>query len=131
MLVGDELENQQIKKNVLIVDDEPLNVFLLQQILKCYDLTITTATDGQQAVEKFTNNKTDLILMDVYMPVMDGIEASKQIKNISLSTPIIIISAAMLNVDNLKKETNIDYFLPKPVNIEKLKDLINKLLFAE
>eukprot|EP01136_Pigoraptor_vietnamica_P040540 Opistho-1_new@1069 len=131
MLVGDELENQQIKKNVLIVDDEPLNVFLLQQILKSYDLTITTATDGQQAVEKFTNNKTDLILMDVYMPVMDGIEASKQIKNISLSTPIIIISAAMLNVDNLKKETNIDYFLPKPVNIEKLKDLINKLLFAE
>lgn len=64
------------------------------------------------------------------MPEMDGFEASKRIKSISLDTPIIVISTTDIPEDELKKDIGIDYLLKKPLNIKKFQDFIHMLLLA-
>lgn len=125
-----EEPNIVTKKSILIVDDEPLNIFLLQQILKHYDFDLSTAVDGQDALNKFNNKKFDLVLMDLYMPVMDGFEASKTMKQIAPHIPIIVISAAIVTEETLKNDLGIDHFMPKPINIEAFKNLIQTILLA-
>lgn len=118
------------KKKILIVEDEPMSILLIQQILKAYQFELIIATDGFDAVEKFKNTDISLVIMDLYMPKMDGFEASKRIKEISKDTPIIVISTTTIAEDELKKDIGIDYFLAKPLNVEKFKDFIHMLLLA-
>lgn len=118
------------KKKILIVEDEPMSILLIQQILKAYQFELIIATDGFDAIEKFKNTDISLVIMDLYMPKMDGFEASKRIKEISKDTPIIVISTTSIAEDELKKDIGIDYFLAKPLNVEKFKDFIHMLLLA-
>lgn len=118
------------KKKILIVEDEPMSILLIQQILKAYQFELIIATDGFDAIEKFKNTDISLVIMDLYMPKMDGFEASKRIKEISKDTPIIVISTTTIAEDELKKDIGIDYFLAKPLNVEKFKDFIHMLLLA-
>lgn len=64
------------------------------------------------------------------MPKMDGFEASKQIKSISIDTPIIVISTTLIGEEELKRDIGIDYLLSKPLNVNKFKDFIYMLLLA-
>ena len=118
------------KKKILIVEDEPMSVLLIQQILKSYQFELIVATNGFDAIEKFKNTVISLVIMDLYMPEMDGFEASKRIKEISKDTPIIVISTTTIAEDDLKKDIGIDYFLAKPLNVSKFKDFIHMLLLA-
>lgn len=123
-------DNSVKKKKILIVEDEPISVMLIQQILKSYQFELIVATNGLDAVEKFKNTDISLVIMDLYMPEMDGFEASKQIKQISKDTPIIVISTTTIAEDKLKMDIGIDYFLAKPLNVIKFKDFIHMLLLA-
>ncbi|MES2416842.1 MAG: response regulator [Bacteroidota bacterium] len=118
------------KKKILIVEDEPMSVLLIQQILKSYQFELIVATNGFDAIEKFKNTTISLVIMDLYMPGMDGFEASKRIKEISKDTPIIVISTTSIGEDELKKDIGIDYFLAKPLDVNKFKDFIHILLLA-
>lgn len=118
------------KKKILIVEDEPMSVMLIQRILKDYQFELIVANDGFDAIEKFKNTEISLVIMDLYMPKMDGFEASKRIKEISKDTPIIVISTTSIAEEDLKKDIGIDYFLAKPLNVEKFKDFIHMLLLA-
>lgn len=122
--------NSTKKKKILIVEDEPMSVLLIQQILKSYQFELIVATNGLDAIEKFKNMDISLVIMDLYMPEMDGFEASKRIKEISKDTPIIVISTTTIAEDELKKDIGIDYFLAKPLNVVKFKDFIHMLLLA-
>ncbi|SFH41657.1 response regulator [Pedobacter insulae] len=122
--------NSTKKKKILIVEDEPMSVLLIQQILKSYQFELIVATNGVDAIEKFKNTDISLVIMDLYMPEMDGFEASKRIKQISKDTPIIVISTTTIAEDDLKKDIGIDYFLAKPLNVVKFKDFIHMLLLA-
>ncbi|HTM99963.1 MAG TPA: response regulator [Pedobacter sp.] len=122
--------NSTKKKKILIVEDEPMSVLLIQQILKSYQFELIVATNGLDAIEKFKNTDISLVIMDLYMPEMDGFEASKRIKQISKDTPIIVISTTTIAEDELKKDIGIDYFLAKPLNVVKFKDFIHMLLLA-
>ena len=122
--------NSTKKKKILIVEDEPMSVLLIQQILKSYQFELIVATNGFDAIEKFKNMDISLVIMDLYMPKMDGFEASKRIKQISKDTPIIVISTTTIAEDDLKKDIGIDYFLAKPLNVTKFKDFIHMLLLA-
>ncbi len=64
---------------ILIVDDDPTNLFVLDEFLKTEGFDTVTATNGAEAVEKFCRHKPMLILMDLSMPVMDGFEATRRI----------------------------------------------------
>lgn len=123
-------EEEEEQKKILIVEDEPMSVMVLEQILKPYQFKLIIAVNGLDAVEKFKKTPMDLVVMDLYMPKMDGFEASKQIKAISPDTPIIVISTTDIGEDKLKEDIGIDYLLKKPLNIKKFQDFIHMLLLA-
>lgn len=104
---------------VLIVDDEQANRLILQAMLKKSNHEVIDACNGQEAVDLFDEHQPDLVLMDIMMPVMDGYEATRLIKEKSANrfTPIIFLTA-ITDEDALVKcvENGGDDFLTKPYN---------------
>lgn len=117
---------------ILLVENNHLNQRLIRFILKMYNHEVDTANNGVEAIEKFRNFKYDLILMDVMMPVMDGIEATLKIRNIENTgniekrTSIVAINANALNDErDLCLLAGMDEIINKPFDIEKLESIIN------
>lgn len=89
------------------------------------------AWDGQEAVEMFNKYNPQIILMDINMPVMDGYEATKEIRKYSAKVPIIAITAFAYASDEQKViESGFDGYMPKPINAQQLKaqliDIVQK-----
>ena len=84
-------------KKVLIVDDNAINRIVTQKILEKINIISDQATNGEEAISLVSKNKYDIILMDVNMPVKDGIEATKEIRTFNTHTPIIALTAVELN----------------------------------
>ena len=82
-------------KQVLVVDDNIMNRMVANVILKEYDVLVTEANDGEEAVNYLKNNPCDLVLMDLQMPVLNGYQASKIIRlKLKLEVPIIALTAS-------------------------------------
>ena len=118
---------------ILIVEDNQANQMFMKVILKQLNLDCKTANNGKEAVEMYKNEKFDLILMDENMPIMNGIEATKQIRKIEKTThthiPIIAVTANSLSGDKEKfLEAGFDAYLPKPVDIKLLGEIMSKFL---
>ncbi len=115
-------------KTILIVEDMDLNIDLLTQILEDeYDLIV--AKDGVQGVALTESEKPDLILMDISLPVMDGYEATRQIRETLPSLPIIGLSAHAMQGDAEKaRAAGLTDYLTKPLDedllLEKLKEYL-------
>ena len=121
--------NINSKPKILIVDDEPFNVDYLEQELEDMDYDIITASNGREALDKVTNEPPDLILMDISLPVMDGYEATRQIRSTMKNTPIIGLSAHAMNGDVVRaKEAGCNDYLTKPLDedllLKKLKEYL-------
>jgi len=123
-------------ENILTVDDEIINSYAIKNNLeKNNNLHIDTALNGQIAYEMYLKNNYDLILMDIKMPILDGIQATIKIreyeKNNSLKkTPIIMISAYENTVCDDIKDL-IDGYIQKPFHIncyERINQILNKTL---
>jgi two-component system, NtrC family, response regulator HydG len=114
--------------NILVVDDNKdlLNTFAL--ILKRKGFIVETADDGLLAIEKFKNNHFDLVLMDVMMPKMNGIEALHKIRELDTKAKVILITA-YCEEDMMKNAVVEGAYraLYKPVNIGKLMELIGEV----
>jgi len=115
-------------KTILIVEDTELNIDLLTQLLED-DYNLLIAQDGAQGVTIAQEKNPDLILMDISLPIMDGYEATRQIRTTMSSTPIIGLSAHAMNGDAIKaKEAGCNDYLIKPVDeellIKKLKEYL-------
>lgn len=123
-------KKEKDRKKILIVEDEPMSVMVMEKILKPYEFDLVIAVNGIDAIKKFKSDRIDLVIMDLYMPEMDGFEASRKIKAISKDTPIIVISTAAIGEEELRRDTGIDYLLSKPLNVNKFKDFIHMLLLA-
>lgn len=106
-------------KKALVVDDDPVNRKLLQAILTKEGYTVVAAENGQEAVQMFIAEPSDIVLMDIMMPVMNGYQAARQIKDVSTDkfTPIIFLTA-ITDEEALSKcvESGGDDFLTKPYN---------------
>jgi signal transduction histidine kinase/CheY-like chemotaxis protein/HPt (histidine-containing phosphotransfer) domain-containing protein len=118
---------------VLIVEDNPVNLFMVQDILKQMGLHILSATDGRQAVSIFKANKVDLIFMDCQMPIMDGLVATKKIRGIELTrathTPVIALTANAFTENRQScLAAGMDDFLSKPFKKAQLLDLTERWL---
>ena len=121
---------------ILLVEDNELNSEIAVEILNEYGFLVDTAENGAEAVEKVKNSKPgnyDLVLMDVQMPVMDGYEATKQIR--ALDNPalagitILAMTANAFDEDKKKAlECGMDGFLSKPIVIEELISILQKNL---
>ena len=115
-------------KRILIAEDNDSNYMLMTYILKKY-YTYFRARNGQEAVELAVSEKPDLVLMDIKMPVMDGLEATRNIKAQCPDLPIIALTANAFDSDRqLALEAGCDNFLPKPVNAELCIKTIQKYI---
>jgi CheY-like chemotaxis protein len=110
---------------ILVVDDTQTNIVLLKTLLQRQGHAVVTARDGLEAINAFMQTDPDIILMDVMMPNMDGIDASRHIRKISTSIPIIFLSAATdesLIAQGL--EIGSDYII-KPIQPTQLTQKLN------
>ena len=111
------------KTCVLIVDDIPINVTLIEKRLKPFHFVIEKANDGQTALDIVADNKPDLILLDLMMPGMNGYDVIKQLraKEETQQLPIIVISALNSNEDVVKGyDLGANDFLTKPIIMNRL-----------
>ena len=112
---------------ILIVEDDIASSFLFEKILKKFTNDLLIASNGKNGLELFIKEKPDLIISDVGMPIMNGLDMSSEIKKISPKTQIII-STAFDNKETLMKAINIgiDQYIMKPVDAEAIKKAITK-----
>lgn len=133
-IVEESPEIQTLKSmqniSILIAEDDFLNFLLLKENLKVFDINIIHAKTGLEAIEQFkTAEKIDLILMDIQMPGMNGYEATKIIKEINPSIPVIAQTAyAMAGEREASINAGCDEYLSKPIKMEKLHEAIIKCL---
>jgi DNA-binding response OmpR family regulator len=107
-------------KRVLIVDDEPRYLRLLEANLRTEGYEVVTAQDGQQAVDVFSGQPIDLILLDIMMPRLDGFGATQRIREFS-SVPIIILTAKGEEQDRVRGlDLGADDYLVKPFSATEL-----------
>lgn len=114
---------------VMIVDDEMFIVELYRDILQLRGYKVVgTAFDGEEAVRRYSTSpeKPDVILMDHRMPVMNGVEATKEIIRMNPKQKIIFVSADVL-VEREAREAGAAEFLPKPFRMDDLLEKIEKI----
>jgi two-component system chemotaxis response regulator CheY len=115
--------------NILLVDDSRTSRKILRNILEEAGHTIVDeATDGEQAIEKYIASKPDIITLDITMPVMDGIEALKQIKMIDSDAKIVMVSASSQK-DKLIEAVKYgaEDFIAKPFEPDQIVTVLGKL----
>ena len=109
--------------NVLAVDDIPINLLLVQKMLGRFNFTLRTASNGQLALEAVAQQKPDLILLDLLMPVFDGFEVIKRLRADPATADIqIVILSALNSNEDIVKGFNVgaNDFIMKPIIMEKL-----------
>ena len=122
------------KHTILLVDDVAINRMVAAMILDDTNIRIVPAEDGRQAVDKFkaSPERFDLILMDVQMPVLDGLEATKEIRSIGekgKAVPIISMTAAASNIDiTACTAVGMNDHVLKPIVAEQFFSVLGKYL---
>ena len=133
--VADEKVNSLSMCKILIAEDEEINRLILVDILERKGIKPIIAVNGKDAIDKFQNHTIDLLLMDIQMPEMDGIEATKIIQEImkkeSRTAPIIALTAFAMKGDREKfLDAGMDDYLSKPVTPDDLYTMIETHLFV-
>ncbi len=120
--------------SILLVEDNMLNQRIVTFSLKKYKHEVYIANNGLEAVEQFQKSAFDVILMDIMMPIMDGLEATKQIRSIEEEnkvkkrTPIIAITANTMDNDRDKCISyGMDEFMAKPFDMDKLNSIFKEM----
>jgi signal transduction histidine kinase len=116
--------------NLLVVEDNKVNVLVLSRFLKKWHINFEVAFNGVEALEKYKPNKFNAILMDMQMPVMNGFDATKKLREEGCKIPIIALSASATSVDIANaKEAGVDDYLLKPFDPLILYKIIKKSIF--
>lgn len=124
-LVG---EGGDVAAKILVAEDNPSNYKLIEVILR-RDYTLFHASDGREAVEMFAQCRPDLVLMDISMPVMDGYEAFRRIRQMDTRVPVVAVTAFAFETDRLRMvEAGFDGCLAKPLRIDELKRTVAEML---
>jgi signal transduction histidine kinase len=121
---------RKTKKTVLIAEDEEVNYLYLVEILNHAGIKHILAKNGQEAVNKCSSHpEIDLVLMDIKMPILNGLDATRKIKRLWPKLPIIAITAYALAGDKEKAlEAGCDDYLAKPVKKEQLQEMLLRYL---
>ena len=120
------------KKTILIAEDEDSNYRYLEMVLTKTKASLIWAKDGIEAVELCMKHKPDLILMDIKMPNMDGLEATHEIKKTHPDIPIVAQTAfAMENDESMILESGCNSYLSKPIKAENLIKAVSNYLDSD
>ena len=108
-------------KKILVIEDDPGILESLKMVLELSGYYVIVAEDGQIIERGFDGRRPDLILMDYWLPIRNGGEIAKGLKNTegTKNIPVIIISAS-LNIRDIVKECGADDFIPKPYDLNEL-----------
>jgi len=117
------------KKNILAVDDEELTRDVLDQALNFLGYSTVTAEDGVTALEKINERKPDLVITDIFMPRMTGVELLKQIRRTDKDLPVILTTGFdAQDAKDAAVQYNARAILLKPFHIKELKTLVEESL---
>jgi len=125
---------ERLQGNVLLAEDNMINQQIARELLESYGLFVVIADNGQQALDCLHNNDIELVLMDIQMPIMDGMEATQQIRSEQkfFELPIIAMTAHAMQGDKEKcLAAGMNDYLSKPIEPEKLRCLMLKYLGKE
>ncbi len=120
-----------MSKPILVVEDQEDNRQIIRDMLAATDYEITEAANGEQALAAIAKQRPDLILMDIQLPIMDGYEATRQIKADPAlkSIPIIAVTSYALSGEEQKARTaGCDDYVPKPYSPRHLLEKIRHYL---
>ena len=116
---------------VLLVEDNDMNMEMLSRSLKRKKFSVLEAVDGQQGVDMAKSELPDIILMDIGLPVFDGLEATRQIKgnDATRHIPIIALTAHAMSGDLQEAlQAGCDDYETKPIELDRLLEKMKKLL---
>jgi two-component system sensor histidine kinase/response regulator len=123
---------RQYTGTVLLVEDNAINQRVARRFLERLGCEVRVVGDGEQAVEAYRQDPFDFILMDMQMPVMDGLEATQRIREIEGAgrrTPIVALTAnAMMGTLERCLEAGMDDYLTKPLDISRLQDVLDRFI---
>jgi len=120
-----------VSKKILIVEDNPQNMRLTEMALSAESYTLLEATNGEEALEVAKKERPDLIIMDIQLPKMSGLEVTRKLREIPefSRTPIIAITAYAMRGDKEKAiGAGCNAYLSKPISARDLPNLIAKML---
>ena len=118
-------------KTILIVEDNEKNMKLVRDILRHNGHATIEATTGGEGVRLASDKKPDLILMDIQLPDIDGIEALRRIREHAAldATPVVAVSASVMPDDQQKiVSSGFDAFITKPINLKQFQDTVQQFL---
>ncbi len=124
-------DQSRVRGTVLLAEDTLSNILTVSEYLESHGYQVLVAHDGLEAIDLAKKNDPDVILMDIQMPVLDGLEAIKQLRADSrfASTPIIALTALAMPGDRERcLEAGADGYMSKPVSLKRLAKTINSLL---
>ena len=120
-----------MSKKILIVEDNPQNMRLMKMALSAESYLLLEATDGEEALEVAKRERPDLIIMDVQLPKMSGLEVARRLREIPEfnRTPIVAITAYAMKGDEEKAlDAGCNAYLSKPIRARDLPNVIAKML---
>ena len=121
-------------KKILIVEDDPKNMNVVAMALRPHGYTLLEATDGEEAIEIALRDTPDLILLDMQLPKMSGLEMTRKLREMPAFShiPIIALTAYAMKGDKEKFiEAGCDAYLSKPINTRELPRVIAEILSGQ
>lgn len=116
-------------KKILLCEDNEINAMIIIKLLENKGIVVTWVSNGSDGVYKTKRENYDLILMDIRMPVMDGLTATKKIREFNKEVPIVALSANAYEEDIKKSlDAGMNTHLPKPINFNLLYDTLEKMI---
>jgi CheY-like chemotaxis protein len=116
---------------VLVVDDTVDNLVVMSLHLQQSGYRVVTATNGEESIKVASLTNPDLILMDLSMPGLDGLGATRKIREHPILRPVPVVAVTAFNTEGFKRaahDAGIDGYITKPIDFERLNDLIRSLL---
>ncbi|MFT6071183.1 MAG: signal transduction histidine kinase/CheY-like chemotaxis protein [Bacteriovoracaceae bacterium] len=121
--------NEELVVEVLIVEDNPVNLTLMETLVKQLGHNVRLAVNGKEALEIMETQSFDIVFMDIQMPIMDGIECTKNILKIyGEQRPAIVAVTANVHQREECIELGMDDFIGKPINVSKIKRSLRRLI---
>lgn len=128
-----EMSAEAAEINILLAEDNQINQKLIALLFKRLEYSVTIVSDGREAVEEARMNSYDLIFMDVHMPEMDGMEATRTLREEMGDNcpPIIALTASAMSQDRERiMAAGMDDFISKPIDLSKLNEAIHRYVLA-
>jgi len=118
------------RKRVLVVEDDPEVLFVWATALKkMSEVEVETAEDGREALDQFEAEPFDLVVTDLSMPEMSGVELTREIRRLDPNVPVIWVTAHAHYRDRLEEpDLNVHTFLVKPVSIQQIRQVVRDAL---